>query len=71
MALYIDGALVASHTTVTEAQVYNGYWRVGYDNLGGWLAHPTSNYLAATLDEVAVYPSALSTARVTTHYLNG
>jgi hypothetical protein len=35
MALYVDGALVASNATVTEAQVYNGYWRVGYDSLGG------------------------------------
>jgi hypothetical protein len=71
MALYIDGALVASNSTVTEAQVYNGYWRVGYDSLGGWLAHPTSNYLAATLDEVAVYPTALTPARVAAHYLAG
>jgi len=71
MALYIDGALVASNSTVTEAQVYNGYWRVGYDSLGGWLSHPTSNYLAATLDEVAVYPTALTPARVAAHYLAG
>jgi hypothetical protein len=51
--------------------VYNGCWRVGYDSLGGWLAHPTSNHLAATLDEVAVYPTALTPARITAHYLAG
>jgi large repetitive protein len=69
MALYVDGAPVASNSTVTEAQVYNGCWRVGYDSLGGWAAHPTSNYLAATLHEVAVYPTALAPARVAAHYL--
>ena len=33
MALYIDGTPVASNPAVTEAQVYDGYWRVGYDSL--------------------------------------
>lgn len=71
MALYVDGALVASNATVTEAQVYNGYWRVGYDSLGGWAAHPTSNFLAGTLDEVAVYPTTLTAARIAAHYATG
>jgi hypothetical protein len=71
MALYVDGALVASNSSITAAQVYNGYWRVGYDSLGGWAAHPTSNYLAATLDEIAVYPTALSAVRVAARYLAG
>jgi Concanavalin A-like lectin/glucanases superfamily len=71
MALYVDGALVASNSTVTEAQIYNGYWHVGYDSLGGWAAHPTSNYLAATIDEVAVYPTALTPTRIAAHYLAG
>jgi hypothetical protein len=44
---------------------------VGYDSLGGWAAHPTSNYLAATLDEVAVYTTTLTAARVAAHYLTG
>jgi hypothetical protein len=69
MDLYVDGALVASNATDTIAQGYNVYWRVGYDSLGGWLAHPTSNFFAASIDEVAVYPTALGTSRVTAHYL--
>jgi hypothetical protein len=69
MDLYVDGALVASNAADTAAQVYNGYWRVGYDSLGGWLAHPTSNFFAGSIGEVAVYPTALSAARVAAHYL--
>ena len=32
MALYVDGARVASRTDVTTAQGYMGYWRVGGDS---------------------------------------
>jgi len=63
-ALYLDGALVASSTT-TGAQNLTGYWRVGGDKT--W-AGATTNYLAASIDEVAVYPTVLSAARVSAHY---
>ena len=33
MKLFVDGALVASNASVTKAQVYRGYWRVGGDRL--------------------------------------
>ena len=33
MKLYVDGNLVAQNATVTKAQVYRGYWRVGGDQL--------------------------------------
>lgn len=68
MRLYLDGTQVASNTTTTTAQNFTGYWRVGYDNLAGWANAPTSYYLNATLDEVAVYPSALTATQITSHY---
>lgn len=71
MFLYVDGALVASNPAVTSAQSYTGYWRIGYDNLAGWLEVPTSYYLKGTIDEVAIYPTALSLQRVEVHYCDG
>ncbi|MGZ4803917.1 MAG: PKD domain-containing protein, partial [Acidimicrobiia bacterium] len=68
MKLYVDGNLVASNTAVTKAQVYRGYWRVGGDNLSSWPSAPSREAIAANLDEVAVYPSALSPNRVQAHY---
>jgi len=71
MFLYVDGALVASNTTVTSPQNYTGYWRIGEDNLAGWPSPPTSDYFNGTIDEVAVYPTALSAQRVQLHYCDG
>ena len=71
MFLYVDGAQVASDPTTTTAQSYNGYWRVGDDNLSGWTSAPTSNFFNGTIDDVAVYPTALSLQRVQVHYCGG
>lgn len=68
MALYVDGAKAASRADVTGGQAYSGYWRIGGDNLGGWTSRPTSNFIAAAIDEVAVYGSPLTLAEVIDHY---
>jgi len=68
IALYVDGVSVASNASVTGAQVYSGYWRVGGDNLSGWPSRPTNNYLAGDIDEAAVYPTPLSAAQVLDHF---
>jgi hypothetical protein len=47
---------------------YNGYWRLGGGNLTGWLNAGGTTALAASFDEVAVYPTALSAAQVSAHY---
>ncbi len=70
MKLYLDGALVGSDPQ-TANQSYNGYWRVGGDNLNGWPSQPASEDLAGTVDEVAVYTGALSADRVLAHYQAG
>ncbi|GAA2422051.1 hypothetical protein GCM10010191_37140 [Actinomadura vinacea] len=68
MKLYVDGRQVAADASVKSANGHTGYWRVGGDSIGGWPSKPTSDYLNGTLDEVAVYPRALSAAEVTEHH---
>ncbi|MBO3086541.1 LamG domain-containing protein [Cellulomonas fengjieae] len=68
MQLYVDGKRVAQRGDTTSGQDYQGYWRVGGDNLGGWPSQPTSAYFSGAIDDVAVYPSVLSTQQIREHY---
>lgn len=65
-ALYADGLLVASDSN-TGAQSYTGYWRIGNGSLSGWTDAPSTG-LVGTLDEVAVYYSALTAQHASWHY---
>ena len=67
MALHVDGKRVAGLTGLTAAAAPLGYWRVGGDNLDGWPRKPTSRYLAGSIDDVAVYPTALPATSVAAH----
>ena len=69
MKLYVDGNQVASNANVKKAQVYRGYWRVGGDQLSSWPSNPNREAITANLDEVAVYPKALTLGHVRAHYL--
>ncbi|PWW21405.1 PKD repeat protein [Geodermatophilus normandii] len=62
LALYVDGTLVASKTGSMRAQAFNGYWRIGGD--ASWSGSP---WFTGRIDEVAVYPSALSAQQVANH----
>ena len=67
-ALYIDGVSIVTSPT-TLSQVYKGYWRVGCENLSGWGAtQPTSFYFGGEVDNVAVYPTALTPAQIAAHW---
>ncbi|GEA89674.1 LamG-like jellyroll fold domain-containing protein [Cellulomonas cellasea] len=66
MRLYVDGVLVGSNAEA-GAQTYNGYWRVGGDS--SWNGTPA--YLAARVDEVAVYGRALTDDEVREHFTLG
>ena len=65
MRLYVDGTLVGTNPQ-TAAQDYTGYWRVGGDTT--WGPQP---WFAGTVDEVAVYPVALTPAQVAQHFQLG
>ncbi len=63
MKLYVDGALVGTNPQ-SGNENYVGYWKVGGDITWG----SSSNYLDGRIDEVAVYMSELSPARVAAHF---
>lgn len=66
MVMYVDGVQVGTNPQ-TAAQDYTGYWRIGGDSTWG----STSAYFAGTLDEAAVYPTALTDVQVAHHYQLG
>jgi len=71
MALYVDNKLVAFNTSYTVAESHSGYWRIGYDNLGGWPNAGTNYYFTGSMRFVAAYTTALTPAQINLHYLAG
>jgi PKD repeat protein len=65
MRLYVDGDLVATGTQA-GTQSYTGYWRVGGDT--SWSGNA---YFNGSIDEVAVYPQALTPETVLQHFQLG
>lgn len=70
MKLYVDGNLVAERPENT-AQTYNGFWRLGGDNLSGWPNRPSSDYFSGQIDEAAVYNRVLTPQEVSEHFAMG
>jgi hypothetical protein len=68
--LYVNGALQASNSGVTTAYNYNGYWHLGWgselDGTPNWATKPTSAYFNGSLSGLAIFPSQLSAANITT-----
>ncbi|MET4637647.1 PKD domain-containing protein [Mycetocola sp. 2940] len=71
LKFYVDGVLVGSDESATVALPFNGFWRVGGDNLAAWPNLPASQWFTGAIDEVAVYGSVLSASRVAAHYSLG
>lgn len=71
LRLYVDGVLVASDPTAPGAQVYNGIWRFGFDNLDTWPNQPTSRYVAGSIAHGAVWTTALTPTQVVELYYAG
>jgi PKD repeat protein len=68
MVLYVDAAAVAQRADITQGEAYLGYWRLGGDNLNGWPNTPTTRNFIGTVDEVAVYPTALTQSKINAQY---
>lgn len=64
MKLYVDGAEVGANPQAA-AQAYDGFWKVGSDNIWGGAS---TKILDGVIDEVAVYPRALSPGEVRGHF---
>ena len=50
-------------------KAYDGYWRIGADQTTGFTNRPSDTGLAGSVDEVAVYPKALTKADIQSHYV--
>jgi len=82
-SLYVDGQWVMTDTTVTSAEQYHGYWKVGCGNLANWRnaatdeVHSTAldytgpSYFTGQIQYAAVYNSALNPTQVSQHYAAG
>jgi hypothetical protein len=69
--LYIDGVMVAANGSWTTAEAFNGYWRVGWDNLNAWGTgtDPADFGLDGVIDEAAVFEGIeLTPGQVATTY---
>ncbi|MFT4258387.1 PKD domain-containing protein [Microbacterium sp.] len=69
MQLFVDGKRVDRDQARTAPKIYNGYWRIGADQTNGFANKPTNAGLAGTIDDVAVYPTALTPSAIQSHYL--
>ncbi|BDZ49549.1 hypothetical protein GCM10025867_17900 [Frondihabitans sucicola] len=63
MRLYVDGKLVANRGTTSAQNIPIGYWRVGGDT--SWSG---SAWFSGSIDDVSIYPAALSASQVSAHY---
>lgn len=69
MALYVDGASVASNSNTGAPVGYSGWWRIGeLPNNSGWGGNPSSAFLAGTIAKAAIYPAALTSTQISNHY---
>jgi signal peptidase I len=77
MTLYVDGRQIATEPMKHKWADYTGYWRIGYDAMDldkknrEWPGSPSSLFFAGSIDNAAVYPTALSADRVQAHFAAG
>lgn len=64
MQLYVDGVLVSQKTTITTAENYPGYWKLGGDNINSWTEKPASYHFKGGLDEPRVYSRSLNASEI-------
>ena len=67
-AMYVDGALVTSGTTAKASTAYVGWWRVGYGRVPSGNGYPATGNFTGSVDDVAIYRTQLSAARVAAHH---
>ncbi|MEF2977726.1 PKD domain-containing protein [Subtercola sp. YIM 133946] len=64
MAFFVDGIRVGFRSDTTSAQPYNGYWRIGGDS--SWNGNA---WFAGAIDDVSIYPTALTKQQVDSHWV--
>ncbi len=68
MQLYVDGTNVAADKFVTGAVSYTGYWHLGWGADSSWASPPSQPYFNGNLSSIAVFPTALTGAQISTLY---
>ena len=68
LTLYVDGAQTATEQKGTATSDFEGYWKVCGDNTSGWPGNSGRPAFTGTVDDVAIYPKALSAKEVLDHY---
>ena len=66
-----DGTWKITINTPMGAQEVTAEITTSGDTFTGWTSQPTSYTLAATIDDVAIYPTALTAAQIAAHYNAG
>lgn len=64
--MYVDGRPVASGQTSTPGYFF-GWWRFGFGSIGLGSDYPSASFSGA-FDDLVVYSSALTAARVAAHH---
>jgi hypothetical protein len=67
-ALYVNGSKVVSNPAYTTASSYLGWWSIGWAYFSSWPDSPTGSYFNGSLAQLAIIPSQLTTAQVSTIY---
>ncbi|GAB94040.1 hypothetical protein KILIM_001_00420 [Kineosphaera limosa NBRC 100340] len=67
LTVYVNGAVSAQVQNVPAPRQYLGYWRLGADSINDFANRPSNQSIVGSVDEVAVYPTALPLARVQAH----
>ncbi|MET4083598.1 hypothetical protein ABIB40_003570 [Pedobacter sp. UYP30] len=64
MKFYVDGVSIGTNAN-TAAENHDGYWRIGYDALGGgWQNAPTSPFFAGSLDDIQIFNREISVPEI-------
>jgi hypothetical protein len=66
--LYVDGALVATQSSVTAGDAYSIYWHLGFAYTSGWSDAPSNNNFNGSLAQVALFSTQLSQSQVSNLY---
>lgn len=64
LRLLVDSVQVAFNNSQKVGQSFNGYWKLGADNLNGWPQRPTSSGITADIDEVTLFGAPLTGTNV-------
>lgn len=71
MSLWLDGVKVASNANYRTPENTTGYWKIGFDSLGGSWPNVGPAYFSGSLRYAAVYSTALTATQIQNHYTAG